>query len=235
MRAAGLNNSQSFQGKTATKPVPATPAAAKTRRFPVGFWKRQVRTWHWMSGAVCLIGMLLFALTGITLNHAADIPATPTTVERTMTLDESGLEALSAINEDVTDAPVPAAVRRAIRSDIGVRLGNATAEWTEVDVYVALPKPGADGWLSIDRATGEVFYEKVSRGTVSYLNDLHKGRNTGLAWSWFLDIFAVACMVFCLSGLWLLQIHSTRRRSTWPLAIGGLAAPALLLIIFVHL
>ena len=46
------------------------PAAPKRERwFPIGFWKRQVRTWHWMSGAVCLIGMLLFALTGITLSE----------------------------------------------------------------------------------------------------------------------------------------------------------------------
>ena len=64
------------------------PAAPKRERwFPIGFWKRQVRTWHWMSGAVCLIGMLLFALTGITLNHAGQIPASPRTVERTMVLD----------------------------------------------------------------------------------------------------------------------------------------------------
>ena len=36
-----------------------------------------VRQWHWISSAVCLVGMLLFAFTGITLNHAADIEASP--------------------------------------------------------------------------------------------------------------------------------------------------------------
>ena len=33
--------------------------------------------WHWISSAVCLIGMLLFAVTGLTLNHAAKIEAKP--------------------------------------------------------------------------------------------------------------------------------------------------------------
>lgn len=214
----------------------AKPARLRTRRFPVGFWKRQVRTWHWMSGAICLIGMLLFALTGITLNHAADIPASPKTVERTATLGAPALTALSGIDAGVSPrAAVPAGVRREIRSTLGVRLGNEPAEWTDVDVYVALPRPGGDAWLSIDRQSGEVFYEQVSRGAISYLNDLHKGRNTGSAWSWFLDIFALACVVFCLTGLYLLQMHSARRPSTWPLAIAGLAVPALLLILFVHL
>jgi hypothetical protein len=29
------------------------------------FWLRQMRQWHWISAAICLIGMLLFAATGI--------------------------------------------------------------------------------------------------------------------------------------------------------------------------
>ena len=34
-----------------------------------------VRQWHWISAAICIVGMLFFSWTGITLNHAADIPA----------------------------------------------------------------------------------------------------------------------------------------------------------------
>lgn len=34
-----------------------------------------LRQWHWVSSALCLAGMLLFAVTGITLNHATDIEA----------------------------------------------------------------------------------------------------------------------------------------------------------------
>ena len=59
-------------------------------------------------------------------------------------------------------------------------------------------------------------YEVTDRGWIAYLNDLHKGRHTGAAWSWFLDVFAVAAIVFCVSGLLLLQLHSKRRPATWP-------------------
>ncbi len=209
---------------------------SRAGRFPPGFWKRQVRTWHWMSGAMCLIGMVLFAITGITLNHAAQIKASPKTSQSEMTLEASALEDLAELGGDVKDGTLlPALLRRDIRRGIGIRIGNEIPEWTDVDVYIPMPRPGGDAWLSIDRATGKVFFEETSRGAVSYLNDLHKGRNTGTAWSWFLDVFAVATIVFCLSGLWLLQIHSKRRASTWWLAGGGLAVPVGLLILFVHM
>ena len=55
-------------------------ASAKRASFKM-FVKRQVRTIHWMSGAVCLVGMILFASTGITLNHAGILSAKPKVVE----------------------------------------------------------------------------------------------------------------------------------------------------------
>lgn len=102
------------------------------------------------------------------------------------------------------------------------------------EVYIALPRAGGDGWISIDRVTGAVEYERTDRGWVSYLNDLHKGRNTGAAWRWFIDVFAVACLVFTVSGLFLLQMHARQRRSTWPWVALGLVLPALIALIFVH-
>src|SRR3546814_5643062 len=74
----------------------------------------------------------------------------------------------------------------------------------------------------------------VCSSDLSYLNDLHKGRNSGSAWSLFIDIFAFACLVFAVTGLFLLQPHSAKRRSTWPLVGIGLAIPAAIAIIFIH-
>ena len=201
----------------------------------VGFWKRQARTWHWMSGAICLIGMLLFAITGITLNHARDISAAPRIAEQEFALAGDALQLIGPGIEFSEGAPVPVEVARAVRRETGAKIEGMAGEWTEADIYISLPRPGGDAWLTIDRMSGEGLYEVTDRGAVSYLNDLHKGRNTGPAWSLFLDVFAVACMVFCLSGLWLLQIHSLRRASTWPLVASGIGVPVILLLFFVHL
>ena len=209
------------------------PAPAKWQT--IGFWKRQARTWHWMSGAICLIGMLGFAATGITLNHASQIEATPKIVERELALSEASLAAIAPGIAFEPSAEIPAVLRREIQRELGADLTGTPPEWTDIDVYVSLPRPGGDAWISIDRETGDVLYEVTSRGAVAYLNDLHKGRSTGPVWSLFIDVFAVASMIFCLSGLWLLQIHSAKRGSTWPLVAAGIGAPVVLLLLFVHL
>ena len=113
-------------------------------------------------------------------------------------------------------------------------MGARQAEWSEDEVYLSLPGPGSDAWLSIDKATGAVEYEHTDRGWVSYLNDLHKGRNTGPAWRWFIDLFAVACLVFCITGLLLLQLHAGQRRLTWPMVGFGLLLPVLIALLLIH-
>ena len=82
--------------------------------------------------------------------------------------------------------------------------------------------------------TGELEYESTDRGWIAYLNDLHKGRHTGSAWSLFIDLFAVACIVFSLSGLLLLLRHAGGRPGTWPLVGLGLLLPVLLALLFIH-
>ena len=209
-------------------------ASRSQARKSSSFWKKQARIWHWISGAICLIGMVLFAVTGITLNHAGDIPATPKIERLEAQLPPQVMAVLAAQPEAGETGSLPPEIVRHLRRDPGVNVSGRRAEWTDIDVYVGLPRPGGDAWLAIDRETGLVEYEVTTRGAISYLNDLHKGRNTGLGWAVFLDVFSVATIFFCLTGLWLLQIHAGKRAVTWPLTLAGLAIPVLVLILFVH-
>lgn len=213
----------------------AADARARAKRQAqrrAGFLRQTLR-WHWISAAICLIGMLLFAITGITLNHAGSIPATPRVSERTAELPADLLALAQAA--EAQEAPLPEPVRAWIGDQLKVSLpADAAPEWSAGEAYLALPRPGGDAWLSLDTEVGEVIYERTDRGVVAYLNDLHKGRNTGVAWMWFLDIFAVGCVVFCVTGLILLQLHSHARRSTWPLVGAGLIIPLLLALLFIH-
>nr|WP_277998610.1 PepSY-associated TM helix domain-containing protein [Sphingomonas liriopis] len=193
---------------------------------------KQLHTWHWMSAAIALVGMLLFAITGITLNHAASIPGTPVTADRAGTLPPPLLRELKT--PATTDAPLPPRVAAAVAAAVGLDPAGKPGEWSDADVYVALPRPGGDAWVSIDRTSGAITSEVTSRGWIAWLNDLHKGRNTGTAWSWFLDIFAGACILFTLTGLLLLQLHARHRPTTWPIVAAGVVIPFLLLLFFVH-
>ncbi|MFC0686245.1 PepSY-associated TM helix domain-containing protein [Novosphingobium clariflavum] len=202
----------------------------KSRKWR-NWWVKQLHSWHWISAAISLAVMLFFAVTGITLNHAASIPAEPVVTERSARLEPSVLRTLTAKSDD---APLPAPVAEAVRNAVGLDAAGKPGEWSDAEVYVALPRPGGDAWVSIDRATGKVSAEVTDRGWISYLNDLHKGRNSGSAWFWFIDLFAVACLLFTITGLFLLQVHARHRRSTWPIVIAGIALPVVLAMIFVH-
>lgn len=217
-------------------------AGANSKTFPMkskgwlgsrAFWLRQMRQWHWISAALSLIGMLLFAVTGITLNHAGSIEAKPVVSERVANLP-SELKPVVTSLPAKAKMPVPRQLTDWASVALKVDLRGREAEISETEIYVALPRPGGDAWLSIDRKSFEARYEITSRGWISYLNDLHKGRNTGAAWSLFLDVFAIACVVFCLTGLVLLQLLSNGRPSTWPLVGLGLVIPMMIAIFFIH-
>lgn len=209
-----------------------TPTRTPTKKSRRAFWLKQLHMWHWMSSAISLIGLLLFAITGFTLNHAADIEGAPRVAERSAQLPASLLDALAAADPADGKGTLPAAVAAWVEANFPVRAGEA--EWSADEVYMAAPRPGGDAWVAIDRATGAATAEITDRGWISYLNDLHKGRNSGGAWSVFIDIFAFACLVFALTGLVLLQLHSAKRKSTWPLVGAGVAIPAAIAILFIH-
>ena len=194
-------------------------------------WLGTLRQWHRISSALCLVGMLLFAVTGITLNHAAQIEARPDIVERQARLPASLQEKLLA---EQPSEGLPAELEGWLESELKLELAGREAEWSDGEVYVALPRPGGDAWLSLDLNSGELLFEATDRGWIAYLNDLHKGRSTGGAWSWFIDIFAGVCVLFSITGLLLLQRHASGRPTTWPLVGAGLVIPLLLALLFIH-
>lgn len=207
--------------------------AGKRKKSRKAFWLSQLHSWHWISSAISLIGLLLFALTGITLNHAADVEAAPVIVDLQADLPDDLRRLVAPDGKPDGKKALPPALAGWVEQFAG-RAATGEAEWSASEIYLPLPRPGGDGWVSIDRETGAVTGEATDRGWISYLNDLHKGRNAGTVWKWFIDIFAAACFVFALTGCVLLWLHSRRRPFTWPLVAAGLALPALLAFIFIH-
>ena len=204
--------------------------AARARR---AFWLKQLYAWHWISSGLCLVGMLLFAITGITLNHASGLESRPSTASREAHLPASLIGELSAL-PSAGRASLSDELVAWLKDALGVDTDGREVELTRSEVLLSLPRPGGDGSVSFDRRVGTVVHEETSRGWISYLNDLHKGRNTGPAWALFIDLFASACLVFCLTGLVLLYFHAGRRPMTWPVVGLGLLAPLLVALLLIH-
>ena len=92
-----------------------------------GWWLKQLHTWHYISAALSLVGMFAFALTGVTLNHAASIPAHPSVEDRSATLAPSLLTMLKTTPAD-TGAPMPTAVAQAVAEAVKLDPAGRAAE-----------------------------------------------------------------------------------------------------------
>lgn len=207
--------------------------AAQRQPSRKSLWVRQITLWHWVSSGVCLAGMLLFTITGVTLNHAPSIPSEPV-VKRLHAEVPAPLMAGLAAQTGGGKQALPVGLKNWLADRFDVKTMAGVGEWSDSEVYISLPRPGGDAWILVDRAAGTAEFESTDRGWISYLNDLHKGRHTGTAWIVFIDVLAAACLIFTVTGLLLLQVHAAKRPSTWPLIGVGLAAPLVLMLLFVH-
>lgn len=202
------------------------------------YWLKTLHEWHWISSAVALVGLLLFSVTGITLNHVSWFNSEPQVVNQAAQLPDDlrvQLLELSAQHETTQVAPqLPQALRDWSIKALDVNVERSEADWSPQELYLSMQRPGGDATVSLDLETGEVEHRDSDRGWIAYFNDLHKGRHTGLAWSWFIDIIAVACLLFAITGLLILKMHAASRPSTWPLVAFGCLLPFLIAVLFIH-
>jgi uncharacterized protein len=186
------------------------------------------RTIHWISSALGLASLLFFSVTGITLNHPQWFSATPTEQFTEVELPEQWLQAFERADE-VTRLDY-------LAKELDARWGLGVPRNIDRDEYewvLDYQRPGGLSTVVLELDSGTLSLEQVSDGVVAVINDLHKGRHSGLVWFYLIDITAIICIVFSITGLLLLYIHASKRRSTWPLVTLGTALPLLLYWIFV--
>lgn len=225
-------NTPEHPGASAAVTAPSAPSALPGAGRAV--WLKNLHRWHWISSALCLMAIFLFTITGFTLNHAAQIEARPRVTRQKAALPPALAKQLQTYGAAHPDSKGPLTPQLAAWAEqtFPVDVSGKTAEWTGDDAYVALPRPGGDAWLRIGADGAE--YEKTDRGAISWLNDMHKGRNAGVVWSWFIDLFALACLVFCITGFLILKFHAANRPSTWPVIGFGIVLPVVLALLYVH-
>ena len=170
-----------------------------------------LRWLHIYSSLVSLTVVLLFAATGVTLNHPEWL-ATERTDERTGNLPSSWRTA------NGVDWMV---VSEYLRNNNGVH--GTVADRTEDEKQAALTfrAPGYQAVAFIDSHSGSYTLTISSQGFVGVINDLHRGRDAGKAWGWLIDV-AGFCLVFLsLVGLGLLfYLKKVRVKGLVTLAVG---------------
>ena len=155
--------------------------------------------------------LLFFAVTGITLNHQSAMNGEPK-VTRFSGRVEPGWVAASA-GQGVEQPRLVAQLRRA--HGIKAHLSDFRVDDDQVSVSFKGPGYAADAF--VDRKTAAYEMTETRMGLVAIINDLHKGRDTGVAWAQVIDISAVMMVLVSLTGLTL--IFFLQKRLTPGLAV----------------
>jgi hypothetical protein len=153
------------------------------------------RTVHIYLTMLGLVVMLLFAITGFTINHEVALGA-----------------ARARPTERKGQVPLPLLAQRDhlrvvehLRKEFGIRGAMDNFADLPDELAIAFKEP-AEVWdISIAKATGLVTARQEQHGWVALINNLHRGRYTGPAWRWVIDFSAIVIVLACLTGfvLWL--------------------------------
>ncbi|MEZ5402966.1 MAG: PepSY-associated TM helix domain-containing protein [Bryobacteraceae bacterium] len=194
--------------------VAATPARPVRVPTPKQRLSTVSRWLHIYLSMVSFAIVFFFAVTGLTLNHA----------------DWFGTQAVSTHRGQLPQewvaaggAPAKLEIVERLRSGHGVRGALSDFRVDDSQLSISFKGPGYAADTFVDRASGAYDLTETRMGAVAVLNDLHKGRDTGHAWSWVIDVSAGLMAVVSLTGLILILFLKKRLVSgLMTAAVGGM-------------
>lgn len=167
--------------------------------------------------------LLFFAVTGITLNHTEWFAAQQISSQHRGQLSPAWLK----------PEPQKLEIVEHLRRQHGIKTAMAEFRVEDAQLAVTFKGPGYTADAFIDRASGRYDVTETKMGLAAVLNDLHKGRDTGRVWSWFLDLSAGLMAVVSFTGLVLLWFLQRKRMAGMITLLGGALACYLVYAIWV--
>ncbi|MBY5991486.1 PepSY-associated TM helix domain-containing protein [Ferrimonas balearica] len=202
------------------------------RSKPVQQWSRALHIYVSMS---LLLVVLFFALTGITLNRPHWFVGEPQRADSVLTLPPA-LLAPQTLKSPMGEQALLDELRyqgglKGQASPLQIYTEVEDGELVEGEVTLDFKGPGYDASVYIDLLSDQAELSVTDYGTVAWLNDLHKGRNTGAAWHWFIDLSALLMVLFVLTGVVLLVPKRRTLRTAMGWTLVGSAATASLYLL----
>ena len=170
----------------------------------VAFW---IRWSHIYASMLGLAVTLFFSVTGITLNHPEWFPETTVSLDPVEgKLDPQWLDPSRANKVEKLE------IVEFFRRQHGVTGLVADFRVEDDECLLTFKGPGHAADAVIDRATGRYMLNQVKHGFVAWINDLHKGRDTGPVWSILIDVSAVLLTLISTTGILLILYLKMRRK-----------------------
>jgi hypothetical protein len=185
----------------------------------IGHWGLLLHIYISMAGFTLV---LLFAITGLTLNH-----------------DDFGLsqpkitKSMIRLPADALGHPDQSILGQRLRERLGIRSPITDYREDPDQIQVTFAAPGHRTVVMVHRAQGMADVETETRGLLGTLDDLHKGFDSGPAWYWIIDLAAILLTLSALTGMVTLVSLRARRRSGFIVAALGVVSIVALYLIWV--
>lgn len=196
-----------------------------------------MRLLHSYSSMLVLVLLLFFAITGITLNHPDLIysSAGKQSVQRSIALP-AALQYAELPDNAGQQAQIAEQFRNWLRDEHQVKASvfSYLFEPDELLLELDFKRPAGYATAIVDFSSHTAELELEFNGYLALLNDLHKGRNAGTSWIVLIDITALACIIFSLTGFWLILKQPSRRSIGNSLAMLGIFISLFAYILSLH-
>ena len=148
--------------------------------------------------------LFFFAVTGITLNHAEWFSGEAVTKQVKGKVRPEWVKPKDVAKLEISEY---------LRKTHAIKSALSDFRVDDSQISVSYKGPGYTADAFVDRDTGSYELTETRQGIVAVLNDLHKGRDTGTAWAWIIDVSAFLMTLVSLTGLILIFFLQKRRMS----------------------
>jgi hypothetical protein len=168
---------------------------AKRGGFDKGAFYRVSRMLHAYLSAFAFLALIFFSATGVMLNHPEWFDGyQPTETQAAFTLSPAELAHAKGARD-----PGPALAKAASgHAQLRGAYASADIEGNQALVRLEGPKGATD--LTVDMVSGKTQARVLRSNLPAFIQDLHRGKNSGVAWRWVIDASAWLILALALIG-----------------------------------
>jgi len=179
------------------------------------FISKTSRWLHIYLSMISFIIVLFFSVTGLTLNHADYFQKNVVITQNKGAVNPNWVNATDTLKIQKLE------IAEYFRNKYKAKGAVADFRISDNEISFSFKAPGYAADAFIDRSDATYTFMETNQGLMGFINDLHKGRDTGKTWLWVIDISAILMTLVSLSGLILLLFLKKKRLSGLLLLILG--------------
>lgn len=171
---------------------------------------------HIYLSMISFVIVLFFSITGLTLNHADYFQSNTSISQDEGTIEKSWIDSPDTLKIKKLE------IVEFFREAYNVKGAVKDFRVYDTDISFTFKAPGYAADIYINRDDAKYSIMQTNQGLMGFLNDLHKGRDTGKVWLWVIDVSAILMTIISLTGLILLLFIKKKRLAGVILLFAGL-------------